>query len=626
MKTQQTDSYISLFLDLLQDIVNCHVGVDGILIDATTSAMCHDAMAYAKNAVKVEGIAFLTERLPRLGKALDKSLGQDRPLEVEEDLHLDTRLPEFLWPLWSQVLDDTGTPIPKQGTPPNGGQVQAVKQLRQVLYFAYKLALPYNDEKAQKVLNSFIQTQKEIASYDFPSSLEPVLTRARRLIARVVCNIDPRDILPRHGPGAVSTGERGPEKFNFSRIYASLEAVYPFTGYFMVSPSQVADHLFWLQSRQLLETGTAKVVLVNKDSRGPRLISCEPLELQWIQQGLQRRLVDTIESHPMTSGFVNFTDQGVNRALSLQGSKDGLTATLDMKDASDRVSCELVEKLFCGTALIDGLLACRSRRTRLPDGTTVYLGTFAPMGSAVCFPVEALVFWALSVAAIMHENKLSFGKARKHVRVYGDDIICRREDYATVIRYLELANLRVNEGKCCVAGFFRESCGCDAFYGVDVTPIRLRTTWCYQSKDPSQLASYVDLSNRLWLAGYWLAATRIRRMVEDLYGPLPLLDSLVRYSDSGIAKPASSQVIGWYRPEQDRVAINSKRAISTRFNRELWRVEVYGYTIISKIERFRGNGWQKLLNSICGGATGLPDGLYTVARRSSLKRAWGPVL
>jgi len=232
----------------------------------------------------------------------------------------------------------------------------------------YKLKLPYDSKTENSVIESFVHTQAELHSLEFPVEVSPILREARSFITRLLGGINVRDIIPRHGPGAVSTGEEIGEKSNFSRIYSHTEIMYPFTEYFMLGLNQVVDQLDWIESLEILSYGTASVVLVPKDSRGPRLISKEPLELQWIQQGIQKLLYSWIERHPMSRGFVNFTDQSINRNLALDASRTCEYVTLDMKDASDRVTLKLVERLFSGTSLYDALIASRSEYTRLPDG------------------------------------------------------------------------------------------------------------------------------------------------------------------------------------------------------------------------------------------------------------------
>lgn len=599
--------YTSLTVQLLHDIAQCY------------PSSCEAARDERKirRRVQLEGISFLTKTLPKLGKAIDIAISSDTPLLIRGfRLKLGTSIPLFLGWLIERVFTEDGY---IRVSP----DITALRHIRQFLYFTYKLKIPYDKKTEDSVISSFVRTQEELKNIEFDRSVEPVLELARDFISRIFSGFDVRDIIPRHGPGAVATGERVGEKSNFSRIYAHTERIYPFTEYFVLGLSQVADQLDWIQSLEVLEYGTAQVVLVPKDSRGPRLISKEPLELQWIQQGIQKQLYAWIERHPLTKGFVNFTDQQRNRALALSSSRTNEYVTLDMKDASDRVTLRLVERLFGGTPLLDAFLASRSEYTQLPDGTVVRLSTFAPMGSAVCFPVEALCFYALAVAVI--RTRTSMGASRlPEVYVYGDDIIVKREDYPLLLELFPKVGLRFNEGKCCVGRFFRESCGCDAFDGIDVTPVRMRTEWRHRgNRDASELVSWVELSNSLWDAGYCTTADRIMTLVEGRYGPLPYVREKFEYFDlAGRIRLDVSPLIGWYRGAVHQSV--QPLAIKTRYNRSLHRLECRNWVIKPKYENFEVDGWRECLRVLNTGSTGANTGVYALPHRVCLRRGWAP--
>jgi hypothetical protein len=291
-----------------------------------------------------EGLSFLTKTLPLLGKALDHGLENSRFTIPRGFSHSSKNrsIPAFLQGYFNLVFDCEG--ILREGAP-----AEAVKFLRQVLFFAYKLEVPYSEETEERVISSFESTEAELELLDI-SSLD--FTIERSITEFVFSDFDPMDIVPKHGPGAVATGERGDAKWDFSRKYHSIHQVYPYYDYFIVGGArEIGDRLRWYKSLQPLECGTAKVVLVPKDSRGPRLISCEPLEYQWIQQGLGRKLMSHFESFKLTRGNINFTHQDINRRLALESSISRRYATLDLKDASDRVSLQLVRAVFFYTAL-----------------------------------------------------------------------------------------------------------------------------------------------------------------------------------------------------------------------------------------------------------------------------------
>jgi len=643
--------YTALYKRLLDDIADCYVDSEPGL-----------DWNYIQSRLAKEGLSFLTKSLPQLGKHLDRCLASPNPrtafqaLWFQKNPHALSHVPKLFGWLFKRVFDEVDCMVPlcdlnhHSGTPTTtwmeGPEISeyghgtcgrkqfrstntdAIRHLRQLLYFLYKLELPYDKDDETKVIDSFVAIEKELKTLRIDPN-DAVIKQARKFITRVLGGSDPRDIIPRHGPGAVATGERGPAKARFSRIYAALDAWYPYTEYFSLLGQTCDQYATYEETLNVEVFGTAKVVLVPKDSRGPRLISCEPLEYQWIQQGQQRKLYDILENHRFTKGQVNFLDQSVNRRLAMRASKGAGLATLDMKDASDRVSLDLVCELFGGTAWFSYLFASRSTHTRLPDGRLVEMAKFAPMGSAVCFPVEALCFYALAVSALVVHRQMKPQVARGRVWVYGDDIICYEEDYLVIMEQLEKFGLAFNLSKCCTEGFFRESCGCDAYAGVDVTPIRLRTVWNRSARwDPGQLASYVELSNSAYVAGYKRLALYVQYLVEGLYGNLPYVGHFVPPPRGFVERSQElheryqGRVIGWFR-SLSPMAYNLSMGFNMRFNRDTHMDEVFGY-VVKPVNTTGADGWGAVLWSLNSGPRGPKPGIHTLARRSRLKRGWGP--
>ena len=489
-----------------------------------------------------------------------------------------------------------------------------LKQLRQLLFIFYKLELDYDEETVQRTCSQAKEADADLRPYKavedlngkpkfwpLTSGTEALIAKhARTLCHRVFASLDLVDILPRHGPGSESKGEKSWQTSNFRRIFQKLEQKYPFTEYFCFNLSHVSDTWHQFESLESKVSGTTKVVLVPKDSRGPRLISCEPLENQWIQQGQMRKMVSHLEHHPLTRGHVNFTDQGINRQLALQGSRYGNLATLDMKEASDRVSYELVKYLFPRNVfeLID---SSRSTHMMFPDGTTLKMNKFAPMGSANCFPVEAIVFWALCVSVVHCTRNVPISESRDSIYVYGDDIICSSEDHAAIREYLPLFGLKVNDDKCCTGKTFKESCGCDAYKGIDVTPTKFSTVWCSPSStrkneerslprkrkgmpsiDAGTLASYVAYSNAMWEAGYCGLAEYLERQIQSI--------CKVPYFTE-----ASHDGIGFVRAHINPVTTNRALGLRLRFNRKLHRLEVRGWGIRTSHKETSECGWAELV-------------------------------
>jgi hypothetical protein len=332
----------------------------------------------------------------------------------------------------------------------------------------------------------------------------------RKEAFKLFSSLDLNDIWPKHGPGAVATRESGVDKYLFTRYSSKLDSVYPYTKYFVPCEGWIESPSYLDQLSQ--DAPSARVLLVPKDSRGPRLISCEPLENQWIQQGIKSLLVKYIEEHPVMGGHVNFTDQSINQRLALQGSIDGSYATLDLKEASDRISNTLVQLIF-PHHMVRCMSVCRTNCTQLPDGRVISLSKFAPMGSALCFPILASVVWLALTAG-------SDACCRKTTYVYGDDIIVQGADVPNAIKRLELIGLLVNKHKSCFTGFFRESCGMDAYLGEPITPFRFRKVWSHRPQ-ADLYVSYVEKSNIAYNRGYSRLANYIARKLAVVYGSVP---------------------------------------------------------------------------------------------------------
>lgn len=526
--------------------------------------------AKAESRITQEGLSFLTKTLPRLGKALDRALSGEVILDASElafKSKQNSKLPIFMGELFQLVFSHDGMVL-------TNPCVTSIKQLRQICYLFYKYKLPYSAKQEQDVLDSFLKTEEDIAPYDklfngiadrydkchdesaagyhecdkpcgsdcpsgqyrlvppFSTSIgrivegttplgeigpyySSIIRRAKRLLSRLFQTFDPLDIHPKHGPGSVSTRERLWDKYTFRTIPERIATLYPIDAYYYASLGHVCDAMRELASLGGREN-PARILFVPKDSRGPRLISCEPLEFQWIQQGLGGAIVRHVERNAITKHNVHFTDQQPNQLGALLGSSSGSYATLDLKEASDRVSVGLVRLLF-PSKVLPYLVGCRSLATTLPDGTVLNLRKFAPMGSALCFPILALTAWAIVTAG------MSDADSREGVLVYGDDVIVPTAEAANAIEHLEAFGLKVNRAKSCVSGFFRESCGMDAYKGISVTPLRFRNVWPSR-RTPEALTSWTAYANQMWDAGYYNVYEIIAKQLYSLFGWIPSTD------------------------------------------------------------------------------------------------------
>lgn len=432
-----------------------------------------DINVFTTRAVN-EGLSFLTTTLPLLGKSIDRfhsTTEWNPPAQFE----LDTRIGEehsAILPGSTQTIMVVGA-IPlflgKAFRAALEGDSLAVDCIRQLSYVFYKLDVPYDSLLVEQMSDQFERTDQELPlEFDAEDkNLRDHLSCMKRLISRILCNLNPLDIRPCHGSGATACRTKNEDKWHTLRYFSKLDAVYSYPEYFFFSMTHLLDEYERLVDSEV-GVPRARVVFVPKDSRGPRVISCEPAELLFIQQGLMRSLYRHLESHPLTTGQINFSDQTINRDLARRGSLGEDFVTIDLNEASDRVSLALVRSVF-PSDWVEALEACRSDETELPNGKVVKLRKFAPMGSSCCFPVEALVFWA-SAQATAQRN----GLKRLACYVYGDDIIVENSFSKSMMEGLELIGLKINREKSFFSGPFRESCGGDYHLGVDVTPVRVR--------------------------------------------------------------------------------------------------------------------------------------------------------
>jgi hypothetical protein len=257
----------------------------------------------------------------------------------------------------------------------------------------------------------------------------------------------------------------------------------------------------------------------------------------WIQQGQLRSLNKAIESSAIlkvnrlingepTSG-IKFRDQTQNGGLALESSRTREFATIDLKDASDLVSWGLVRFLF-NKEVHKFLAASRAMYVRLPNKELVKLHMYAPMGSAMCFPVESLVFWCIAAAAIYVQRGVTYehlagGTATtkflrsnlSEVFVFGDDILVRREACKFVCECLESVGFKPNYNKTFAEGLYRESCGVDAYNGERLDIARLQ---CTSITSMSDAYASIDLANRARRLGMSSLADYLEANLESFVG------------------------------------------------------------------------------------------------------------
>lgn len=328
-------------------------------------------------------------------------------------------------------------------------------------------------------------------------------------------------LIPKHGSGSTADRLYGNQKWTFPTWHDRLETLFPYTEYALPG-----WHHFWRtdQVKYLKpeEEPPVKVIAIPKTQTSPRLIASEPTCMQYVQQAISRALVQYLEQFDASKWFVGFTEQWPNQAMAQIGSADGSLATLDLSEASDRVSNWVVEDLFADFPwFLEGIQACRSTRAQLPSGEIISLLKFASMGSAMSFPIEAMVFTAVVLERVMTSDGVPLSRAslkryRDMVRVYGDDIIVPAHVAEPVIDGLEAFGFVVNRAKSFWTGEFRESCGKEYYCGEDVSIVRVRKSFPASLRDVSEIVSAVSTRNQFYKAGMWKTAALFDGSLEKI--------------------------------------------------------------------------------------------------------------
>lgn len=550
--TPKDEGEFDLLLSLLDALITDVSRITGVNLEYDREII--------NNRFRHEGIAFLSKTLPRFFKDTLRALETGVSAFIDSfsircfgstRTRYQSEIPNFLQGIQSRIFFSSDSVI----------EASALRALYQICAFLGKYKAPFSKEVLAAQIADMIDDDAALpASFSSPEEGR-LLFYASKALHDVLGSLDLNEIHPKSGRGAVYPSAKPWEKY-FIPYDDALEEQYDTGDYFCPSPAMRAEGYLSVWESTLLSTSdldryrgcdatfsldfpgnscVAKLTAVPKTCVEARLINVENALRMRIQQGQRRALYEHVENHPLTRGHVCFTDQNVNGSVALESSSSRRYATLDLSKASDRVSLALVRAIWPSN-IVRKLESSRTGLCYIPSlelrpGKIIpervfKMNKFAPMGSAVCFPVEALTFWALGIAALYcKHDKWSLQQCARQLFVYGDDIECPSGDAEEVIRVIEMFGLKVNRAKSFWRGHFRESCGIDAYKGVLVSPIRLKAPIPRSKGDAESLLSWIALSDSLLEAGYTRTAWLMHDHVETILGPLP-------YSPDG-------RFIGW---------------------------------------------------------------------------------
>jgi hypothetical protein len=470
-----------------------------------------------------EGLAFLTITLPLLSDALERGI-ETGTFTCPSNFARHGSLPRFMGGFFKRVFDKDGRllhePCPF-----------TIAGIRQVCRFFKKLKLECSPKRNAEAIQHFIEVEGELRrDTPFVERKDDVLDKISGIIwAQVFPELDYLDLVCHHGPGVTADRRLSNERNRIRLWNQRSELSFPsdlhcYPNYGIAGAvggtGERVERELGVEYLDLRDELPVRVVFVPKTQTAPRVIAIEPSHMQYMQQSIKDHVYTILETHPLTSSSIRFTRQDVNQRLAYKASKDRRLATLDLKDASDRVHLHLVQRIFKTSGLLEYLEDARSLHATLPNGTNIVLFKYASMGSALCFPVEAMVFYTL-VQSAMHildgvrPSSRSIRRYGKLIDIYGDDIIVPVEYTDFVVKYLESYALKVNINKSFKASAFRESCGADFYNGVPVNPVYARMVPHDDSQrwDASTVMSWNATADLFYQRGQWLVAQTIRDLL-----------------------------------------------------------------------------------------------------------------
>jgi hypothetical protein len=379
----------------------------------------------------------------------------------------------------------------------------------------------------------------------------------------------------KHGPGAVTDLPESRFKYDFPNWPAKLEHHFPYD-YCGSSTMEIYGDVYPCNHEP-----PSVLIAVPKTAKAPRLIAKEPVAHQWCQQLTADFLVREM-TKIFGRDFVTINDQEPSRRMAALASLRGDLVTVDLKSASDRLSCWAIERAWrANPSVLNAIHASRTRWLREEISPSlgenyILLRKFATQGTALTFPVQSIFFLCCVLACLPGRTLSGYRKRFKStVRVFGDDIIMPNTGYADLMLLLRYLGLVVNEDKTFSTGFFRESCGLDAFMGVDVTPVKPKSI---SADTPTGRQSLVDFSNNLHRAGMWRAAEAALSTLPDwVRKNLPVVGP--SSGAQGLASYCGSKV----------------DHLSSRWNPRLHRQEVRVWGLRSQSRRKQANGMSAML-------------------------------
>lgn len=300
----------------------------------------------------------------------------------------------------------------------------------------------------------------------FPPRVERALAAATRKIAMILGPVPSlEDLKPLFGKGATTQVKKveASHRVKLGTTFACSEdsldilpqLLQNLSGWVHLHPDAVEKPDVPDAALVPVEIHAGKLGFVPKNAKTDRSVIVEPMLNLMYQLGIGNHIAARLRAF----GF-DIHDQTRNQRLAREGSLTGALATLDLSSASDTIASELVWHLL---PLDWAALLSMLRTSKVWDGGSVLrLHKFSSMGNGFTFPLETLIFGAISLAVCEgHDGAVS---------VYGDDIIVPSTAAPELSYVLTELGFTLNPSKSFWTGPFRESCGCDYLSGINIRP------------------------------------------------------------------------------------------------------------------------------------------------------------
>ena len=616
----------------------------------TTGAEFERDLAHLRRVVAQRGIHVYLVDLPALGKHLDRCLASGEycasQLPLSRQVSSAVKIPELFRGLYLLIFDNSG----KLREDYN---VEALLFLRQLLYCAKKVELDCGTDGKVDEVNEFIRTDSELPEPErfwdldhdttgvagetyrgFDKSpicisgvarLSPhwgrelsILLRNLDKVSMFLCSAlgdyNPEEWKLRHGPGAISEVAGPTNKYCWRNWSERLESVFPIADYGFHNYRSWCDAI---ADRDIPSRDpSSRLICVPKSYTKPRLIAAEPSEHQWCQQNIWHYF-SVRSAHSWINRFVTFRDQSRNQELCVKGSRDGSLATVDLSAASDRVTPHVVGNLFRHNVPL--LQALRATRTQFVTQETaprsqrlVRLRKFSTMGSACTFPVESLIFMSVAIAACLTTRREqvtleAIQALEGQVTIFGDDIVIPVGSRELLYVALEALCFKVNDTKSFYTGRFRESCGVDAFDGVDVTPVYWKGRL---GSDPDSIASTLECSNNFYKKFFVNTSAYLASTIRKYRFPCVGIDSGVVGFKSFVRPPVTHKMrysrtlqrsevfVPVLRTEQRKTAVNDDSALLQYFTEDPSPLNKWSSGVAQRPDTKIRHGWIPLTD-IC---------------------------